>query len=70
MPSKPKDEAKSASLIVKSAIRKYVNAKGCNISSEVLNNTLNKAILKILDKAIEKASNDKRKTLKPSDITV
>lgn len=68
MAEKKSSEEKSASLIVKSAIRKYVNSKECNISSEVLNDTLNEAVKKILDKSIDNARLQKRKTIKPSDV--
>lgn len=59
---------KEASLIVKSAVRKYVNAQDCNIASEVLNKTLNKAVKKILDTSIQNAKDKKRKTIKPADV--
>ncbi|MHA1301782.1 MAG: hypothetical protein ACTSO9_20370 [Candidatus Helarchaeota archaeon] len=68
MVPKAKTEEKEASLIVKSAVRKYVNSKDCNISSEVLQKTLNKAVKKILDVSIENAKNAKRKTIKPQDV--
>ena len=70
MSKKKAPGAKLPSLIVKSAVRKYVNSKGCNIASEVVNNTLNKAVRKLLDKSMENAANKKRKTVKPSDVVV
>ena len=57
-------------MIIKSTIRKYVNSKGCNISSEVLNKTLNNTLKKILDKGIEKAKTENRKTIKPKDVSI
>ncbi|MHA1379803.1 MAG: histone-like protein [Candidatus Helarchaeota archaeon] len=68
MAPKANTETKEASLIVKSAVRKYLNSKNCNVSAEVLQKTLNNAIKKILNQAIENAKNAKRKTIKPSDI--
>ncbi len=68
MSPKAKTEVKEASLIVKSAVRKYVNEKECNIASEVLQKTLNNAVKKILDQSVENAKADKRKTIKPKDI--
>ena len=70
MSSKKSSQAKDASLIVKSAIRKYVNSKGCNVSSEVINKTLNNAVKKLLDKGIEHAKSQNRKTIKSKDISV
>ena len=61
-------EKKEASLIVKSAVRKYINSKDCNVAAEVINKTLNKAVKKILDTAIQNAIDKKRKTIKPSDV--
>ncbi|MHA1301783.1 MAG: histone-like protein [Candidatus Helarchaeota archaeon] len=65
-----KHDIKLGSLIVKSTIRKYVNGNGCNISSEVLNKTLNDILKKILDRAIRKAKKENRKTLKPRDLMI
>jgi len=65
-----KHDIKLGSLIVKSTIRKYVNSNGCNISSEVLNKTLNDILKKILDRAIGKAKKENRKTLKPRDLMI
>ena len=70
MSEKKTIKTKLGSMIVKSTIRKYVNSKGCNISSEVLNKTLNGTLKKILDKAIEKAKSQNRKTLKPKDVSI
>ena len=66
--SKKASTTKEASLIVKSAVRKYINSKDCNVASEVINKTLNKAVKKILDTAIQNAKDKKRKTVKPSDV--
>lgn len=70
MSPKAKEKPKEASLIVKSAVRKYINEKDCNVAGEVLQKTLNNKIKKILDIAIDNAKNDKppRKTIKPRDI--
>ncbi len=70
MAEKQTKKVKLGSMIIKSTIRKYVNSKGCNVSSEVLNKTLNNTLKKILDNAIEKAKSQNRKTLKPKDVSI
>jgi histone H3/H4 len=56
-------------LYVKSKIRDYIKAKGCNTSSKVLDgNTLNKIIMEMLDHAVRRAKDNGRKTVKPRDL--
>ncbi|TXT61231.1 MAG: hypothetical protein BAJALOKI2v1_40023 [Promethearchaeota archaeon] len=56
-------------LYVKSKVRDYINGKGLNTSSTVVDGTqLNERIMEILDKAIERAKANKRKTVKPRDL--
>lgn len=55
-------------LFVKSKIREYIKSKGCNTSGDLLDGgTLNDAIVDILDKAIERAKTNGRKTVKERD---
>lgn len=61
--------ASSEVLYVKSKIREYIKSKGCNTSSALLDgDTLNKIIMEKLDKAVERAKANKRKTVKARDI--
>lgn len=63
-----KTTSKELTLFVKSAIRKAVNQKGCNVSKDVISgNVLNNQINKILDLAIANAKKHKRKTLMAKD---
>lgn len=56
-------------LFIKSKIREYVNSKGCNTSEGLLDgDTLNNAIVHILDRAIARAKANNRKTVKDSDL--
>ncbi len=70
---KAKAPAKKASsgdtLFVKSKVREYINGKGMNTSSEVLNgDSFNNAIMKMLDKAIARAKANNRKTVSVRDL--
>ncbi|MFX1250330.1 MAG: histone-like protein [Promethearchaeota archaeon] len=55
-------------LIVKSAVRKFVNEKECNVSSEVVNEALSMAVAQLLERAIERAKGNNRKTVMPQDL--
>lgn len=56
-------------LYVKSKIRDYINGKGLNTSSTVVDgDKLNERIMEIIDKAAERAKANKRKTVKPRDL--
>lgn len=56
-------------LFVKSKIREYIKSKDCNTSSSLLEgDILNKRIIEILDRAIERAKANGRKTVKARDI--
>lgn len=55
-------------LFVKSKIREYVKSKGSSTSGDLLNgDRLNDLIVDILDKAIERAKANGRKTVKKRD---
>jgi histone H3/H4 len=56
-------------LFVKSKVRDYIKSKDCNTSGAVLDgDSLNNAIIEILDKAISRAKANKRKTVQEKDI--
>ena len=56
-------------LYVKSKIRDYLKTKGCNTSSSVIDGEkLNTRIIEILDRAVDRAKKNGRKTVKPRDI--
>ncbi len=56
-------------LYVKSKIREFIKSKGCNTSSGVLDgDTLNGIIIELLDKAINRAKLNNRKTVKARDL--
>lgn len=56
-------------LFVKSKIRDYIKAKKCNTGSDVVDgDVLNKRIIEILDRAIERAKANKRKTVQEKDL--
>ncbi|MGV9172468.1 MAG: DUF1931 domain-containing protein [Promethearchaeia archaeon] len=56
-------------LFVKSKVREYIKSKDCNTSGDVLDgDSLNNAIVEILDKAIARAKANKRKTVQEKDI--
>lgn len=55
-------------LFAKSKIREYIKSKGCKTSGDLVDgDTLNDIIVDILDKAIERAKANGRKTVKKSD---
>ncbi|MFX0104357.1 MAG: DUF1931 domain-containing protein [Candidatus Hodarchaeota archaeon] len=56
-------------IFVKSKIREYIKGKGCNTSSDLIEgSTLNDAIVEILDKAVERAKANNRKTVQAKDL--
>ncbi|MFO8018675.1 MAG: hypothetical protein R6U96_08580 [Promethearchaeia archaeon] len=56
-------------LFVKSKVREYIKQKGCNTSGAVLDgDSLNNAIIELLDKAIARTKANKRKTVQEKDI--
>lgn len=56
-------------LYVKSKVREFIKSKGCNTSSGVLDgDTLNGIIIELLDKAINRAKLNNRKTVKARDL--
>jgi histone H3/H4 len=56
-------------LFVKSKIREYIKSKDCNTSSSILEgDMLNNRIVEILDRAIDRAKANGRKTVKARDV--
>ncbi len=56
-------------LFVKSKVRDYIKAKGCNTSGDLIDGAcLNNAIIEVLDKAIERAKANGRKTVQDKDL--
>ena len=56
-------------LFVKSKVREFIKAKGCNTSSAVLDgDDLNAIIMKLIDKAVARAKGNGRKTVKARDL--
>ena len=56
-------------LFLKSKIKEYIKAKGCNTSGDLIDGpALNDAIIDILDKAISRAKANNRKTVKEKDL--
>lgn len=64
-----KKAGKAEPLFVKSKVREYIKGKGCNTSSGVLDgDALNGYIMWMLDKAVERAKANGRKTVKARDL--
>ncbi len=62
-------EEKSDALFVKSKVKDYFHSKDCNASSDVIDGgSLNKIIMNILDKAIDRAKSNGRKTIMAKDL--
>ncbi|MHA1195857.1 MAG: DUF1931 domain-containing protein [Promethearchaeota archaeon] len=62
-------KAKVEPLFVKSKVREYIKSKGLNTASAVLDgDTLNNIIIEMLDKAVERAKANNRKTVKARDL--
>ncbi|MFX1316229.1 MAG: hypothetical protein ACFE9T_10220 [Promethearchaeota archaeon] len=69
MAKKAPKPAKKEPLFVKSKVREYIKSKGCNTASGVLDgDTLNEYIVWYLDKAVERAKANGRKTVKARDL--
>jgi histone H3/H4 len=69
MAKKPEKAEKVDAFFVKSKVRDYIKNKGCNTSSGVLDGgALNMYITWYLDKAIERAQANGRKTVKARDL--
>jgi histone H3/H4 len=64
-----KAESKAEALFVKSKVRDYIKTKECNTSGDLIDgDSLNKVIMDILDKAIERAKANGRKTVQEKDL--
>ncbi|TXT62109.1 MAG: hypothetical protein BAJALOKI3v1_670009 [Promethearchaeota archaeon] len=56
-------------LFVKSKVRDYIKSKDCNTSGDVIDgDSLNNRIIDILDKAVERAKANGRKTVQEKDL--
>ena len=56
-------------LFVKSKVKEYIKGKGCNTASEVLDGSkLNAILLDLLNKAVERAKANNRKTVQERDL--
>ncbi|MFX0073600.1 MAG: hypothetical protein ACFFAO_21185 [Candidatus Hermodarchaeota archaeon] len=59
----------SEPLFVKSKVREFIKGKDCNTSSGVLDgDSLNSIIMTMLDKAVKRAKDNGRKTVKARDL--
>ncbi len=56
------------SLIVKAAVKELINKHDMKVSSEVIDEALNKAVEAHILKAIERAKANNRKTILPQDL--
>jgi len=64
-----KKGAKVEALFVKSKVREYIKGKGCNTSGDLIDgDSLNDAIIGVLDKAIARAKANGRKTVQEKDL--
>ena len=64
-----KGGAKVEALFVKSKVREYIKSKGCNTSGDLIDgDSLNNAIIGVLDKAIGRAKANGRKTVQEKDL--
>ena len=67
--AKKKGGAKSEALFVKSKVREYIKSKGCNTSGDLIDgDSLNDAIIEVLDAAIGRAKANGRKTVQEKDL--
>lgn len=56
-------------LFVKSKVREFIKSKGANPKSDLFDtNTLNEAIIDILDRAIRRAKANARKSIEPREL--
>ncbi|MFX0070377.1 MAG: hypothetical protein ACFFAO_04730 [Candidatus Hermodarchaeota archaeon] len=61
--------SKAEALFVKSKVREYIKSKGCNTSGDLIDgDSLNNAIIEVLDKAIARAKANGRKTVQEKDL--
>ncbi len=61
--------AKVEALFVKSKVREYIKSKGCNTSGDLIDgDSLNNALIGVLDKAIARAKANGRKTVQEKDL--
>ena len=64
-----KGGAKVEALFVKSKVREYIKSKECNTSGGLIDgDSLNNAIIDVLDKAIARAKANGRKTVQEKDL--
>ncbi len=64
-----KKAAKTDALFVKSKVREYIKSQECNTSGDLIDGpALNDAIIDILDKAINRAKGNNRKTVQEKDL--
>jgi len=64
-----KKGAKVEALFVKSKVREYIKGNGCNTSGDLIDgDSLNNAIINVLDKAIARAKANGRKTVQEKDL--
>ncbi|MFO7797146.1 MAG: hypothetical protein ACQERB_07035 [Promethearchaeati archaeon] len=69
MAKKKAAAASTETLFVKSKVRDYIKSKNCNTSGDVIDgDALNKRIIEILDKAVERAKANGRKTVQEKDL--
>lgn len=62
-------EEKSDALFVKSKVKEYLHSKECNAAGEVIDGgMLNDVMKEILDKAIDRAKGNGRKTVMGKDL--
>lgn len=67
--AKKEGSAKAEALFVKSKVREYIKGKGCNTSGDLIDgDSLNNAIIGVLDKAIARAKANGRKTVQEKDL--
>ena len=56
-------------LFVKSKVREYIKSKGCNTSGDLIDgDSLNNAVIEVLDAAINRAKANGRKTVQEKDL--
>lgn len=64
-----KKGAKAEALFVKSKVREYIKSKGCNTSGDLIDgDSLNNAIIEVLNNAIGRAKANGRKTVQEKDL--
>jgi len=64
-----KKKAGAEALFVKSKVREYIKSKGCNTSGDLIDgDSLNNAIIDVLNKAIARAKANGRKTVQEKDL--